>query len=71
MRLQDKNVSSVVAVGHDGSVYEISDLDKSIDVVSTWKNMVRELKRTIDRKTAEYYATDYLYKNEIIKLKKR
>ena len=32
LRLQDKNVSSVIAVGHDGSVYEISDYDRGVDI---------------------------------------
>ena len=38
LRLQDKNVSAVVAVGHDGSVYVISDYERPFQVLCKLKN---------------------------------
>ena len=71
LRLQDKNVSAVVAVGHDGSVYVISDYDASVDVQGIWNALFSEYKKTYDRITAAKYATDGLYKMTAFKTKKR
>lgn len=71
LRLKDKNVSSVIAIGHDGSVYEISGLNESVDIETVWEEVYNTFKRTVDRKTAERKTLDYLYDSGIFETKKR
>lgn len=72
LALKENNVNAVVAVGHDGSVNIVSELNKEFDIEKFWKeayNGYQEIYK--DDILAEHYATDDLYRLGIFKVESR
>lgn len=71
-KLKEKNVVSVVAVGHDGSVYAASGLNTKNDIEKIWKEAYNDFKEIWkDDTLAKHYATDVLYSLGVFKLEIR
>ena len=71
MHKQDK-VDAVIAVGHDGSVHIVSDLDKDFDIETYWKIMYNKAMETYgDKEVSRIKATDALYALGVFKYEKR
>ncbi len=72
IKLKEPNITSVVSVGHDGSVYKIYDLDSEFDIDIFYKKMYNSFAEIYKEKIlAERYATDALYKIGKFKMESR
>ena len=72
LKLKENNILSVVAVGHDGSVFEVSELNTQFDIEKFWNEAYNTCKEQCkDDILARNYATDALYRMDVIKVKKR
>ena len=71
-KLNEPNVDSVIAVGHDGSVFRVYDIDPSFDVDKFYQKMYNDFKKVYeDDILAEKYATDALYDTKLFKFDRR
>ena len=70
-KLKLNNVEAIIAVGHDGSVYKVSELDKNFDIDKFWKNTYNDYRKIYkDNILAEHYATDLLYDLKVFKVER-
>ncbi len=60
MKLRYSTVEKIIAVGHNGSVYVVSDL-KEPNIDSVWKEAYNMLRRQHDKYVAMRLATDIIY----------
>ena len=71
MYKQDK-VDAVVAVGHDGSVHVITDLDRDFDIENYWQEAYNDAMKVYgDKDVARHKATDELYSLGVFKYERR
>jgi len=72
LKLKEKNISAVVAAGHDGSVYVVSNLKNDFDIEIFWEEAYNTYKQIYqDDILAERHATDDLYKLGVFDVERR
>lgn len=72
LKLKEKNISAVVAAGHDGSVYIVSNLNNDFDIENFWEEAYNTYKQIYqDDILAEHYATDVLYELGVFDVESR
>lgn len=72
VRLKDSNIDTVVAVGHDGTVYKASNLNPKVDIEKIYNELYNEFKQIVgDDVLSEHYATDALYDMDIFDVERR
>ena len=72
LNLKRSNVKAVVASGHDGSVYIVSELDKNFNIDEFWKKTYNGYKQIFsDDILANHRATDDLYSLKVFKIERR
>lgn len=70
--LRTANVDGVIAVGHDGSVYLVTDLDSEFNIDIFWEEGYNSYKKIYrDEILANHHATDDLYKLGVFKAERR
>lgn len=72
LKLKEKNISAVASVGHDGSVFMVSELDKNFDIEKYWNDVYNKYNDIYkDEILANHYATDDLYNMKVFKIESR
>ena len=72
LKLKEKNISAVVAAGHDGSVYVVSNLKNDFDIEIFWEEAYNTYKQIYqDDILAEHHATDDLYELGVFDVERR
>jgi hypothetical protein len=61
-RLKEKNIDSVLSVGHDGSVYRVSNLNPKVNIDKIWEELYNDYRKIYeDDVLATHYALDGIY----------
>lgn len=69
---ENKNVSALVAVGHDGSIQIVSDLNRKIPIDKLWEEAYNDAVNIYSNKEiATIKATDLLYEIGLFKTERR
>ena len=71
-KLKEPHIDAVVSVGHDGTIYMVSDLSENFDIDKFYNEMYNVFaERYNDKLLAKRYATDELYRIGKFKIERR
>ena len=63
-----ENISSIVAVGHDGTVHTISNINRKVDIDKLWEDVYNDFVNVYnDKRVATKKATSILYEMNLFK----